>query len=91
MSSNDLLGWAASLILIATIVNQVRKQIRDRTAEGVSIYLFAGQIVASLGLAVYSYNLGNWVFTVLNLVLLIANITGFYFTRKFKREEGKGN
>lgn len=87
MSFNDVLGWVASLVLIATIVNQVRKQIRDRTAEGVSIYLFAGQIFSSLGLAVYSYNLGNWVFTVLNFVLLLTNITGFYFTKKFKDEE----
>lgn len=86
MSSNDLLGWAASLILIATIVTQVRKQIRERTSQGVSIYLFAGQIVSSLGLIVYSYNLENWVFTFMNAVLLVANVTGFYFTQKFKRE-----
>jgi uncharacterized protein with PQ loop repeat len=87
MKPNDLLGWAASLILLLTILFQIHKQIQSRSAEGVSRFLFIGQIVASVGLALYSYNLGNWVFTALNVVMICTNCVGFYFTNKFKKEK----
>lgn len=85
--SNDLLGWGASLILVVTIFAQIRKQVKSRSAEGVSYFLFAGQILASIGLAIYSYNLKNWVFTFLNVVMICTNLVGFYFTHKFKKEK----
>ncbi len=45
-----------------------------------------GQVLASIGFTIYSYQVGNWVFTVTNGLLLINNIIGvclyFYFKRK---------
>ncbi len=82
----EIIGWASSLILLLTLVKQVYKQWKDRTVEGVSTWLFIGQLLASIGFTTYSYLVGNWVFTVTNGLLTINNIFGialyFYFKRK---------
>ena len=81
----EVIGWASSLILLMTLVRQVYKQYRDGRVEGVSKWLFIGQFAASIGFTVYSYLVGNWVFTVTNGLLVINNIIGvglyFYFLR----------
>lgn len=82
----EVLGWTSSLILLATLVKQVHKQWRDGTSEGISKWLFIGQLAASVGFTVYSYSVGNWVFVVTNGLLTINNIIGialyFHFRRK---------
>ena len=55
----DVIGWAAAGILLLTIATQVVKQWRDRSSQGVSPWLFAGQVIASAGFTVYSVLLGN--------------------------------
>ena len=40
----DMVGWAASAVLMATLIQQVVKQAQDDSAQGVSKWLFAGQI-----------------------------------------------
>jgi uncharacterized protein with PQ loop repeat len=81
----EVIGWASSLILLATLVKQVYKQWTDRTSEGISKWLFAGQLAASIGFTIYSYLVGSWVFMVTNILLTINNIIGiclyFYFRR----------
>ena len=58
--------------------------------EGVSSLLFIGQLLSSIGFTVYSYLVGNWVFTVTNGILTINNMIGialyFYFERKNKKD-----
>jgi MtN3 and saliva related transmembrane protein len=85
----EIIGWASSIILLATLVKQVYKQWKEGTAEGVSKWLFIGQVLSSIGFTVYSYKLGNWVFTVTNSFLLINNIFGvvayFYFRKQRSR------
>lgn len=85
----EIIGWASSLILLATLVKQVYKQWSEGTGEGVSKWLFIGQLAASIGFTTYSYLVGNWVFTVTNGLLTINNILGiciyFYFRRRPKR------
>lgn len=66
----DLLGRASSAVLLATLVRQVLTQWREGTSEGVSRWLFVGQTTASLGLAVHSLPVRNWVFAVTNALLL---------------------
>ncbi|MEP7214343.1 MAG: SemiSWEET family transporter [Acidobacteriota bacterium] len=82
----EVIGWASSIILLMTLVKQVYKQWKEGTAEGVSKWLFVGQLFASIGFTVYSYLVGNWVFTVTNGLLTINNIAGiilyFYFKKK---------
>ncbi len=45
----DLIGWGATLILLLTISSQVYEQWRSRSTQGVSHWLFAGQLAASAG------------------------------------------
>ena len=72
----DLIGWAASAVLLATLVRQIVKQARDPNAEGVSTWLFLGQATASLLFVVYSVLVGNWVFIVTNSCLLLTALVG---------------
>lgn len=85
----EVIGWASSIILLMTLVRQVYKQYRDGQVEGVSKWLFIGQFAASIGFTVYSYLVGNWVFTVTNGLLVVNNIIGvglyFYFRQKEDR------
>lgn len=82
----EVIGWASSLILLATLVKQVYKQWAEGTGEGISKFLFIGQLAASIGFTVYSYLVGSWVFMVTNGLLTINNIIGiglyFYFRRR---------
>jgi uncharacterized protein with PQ loop repeat len=82
----EMIGWASSLILLLTLIKQVYKQWKDGETEGVSKWLFIGQLLASVGFTIYSYLVGNWVFTMTNGILTINNIIGiclyFYFRRK---------
>lgn len=72
----DWLGWAASAVLMATLVQQVVKQARDDQAQGVSRWLFAGQIASSLGFIAYSALVGSRVFVVTNSCILVTAIVG---------------
>jgi len=81
----DALGWASSIVLLATIVQQIVKQWQEGSARGVSKWLFVGQTSASLGFTVYSALLRNWVFTVTNALLLVSAIAGMVLTFHFKR------
>ena len=87
----EIIGWASSVILLLTLVKQVYKQWKDGETEGVSKWLFIGQLFASVGFTVYSYLVGNWVFTVTNSLLTVNNIIGislyFYFLKKNKAEK----
>ncbi|MEO6655105.1 MAG: SemiSWEET family transporter [Pyrinomonadaceae bacterium] len=82
----EIIGWASSLILLLTLVKQVYKQWKEGTSDGISTWLFIGQLAASVGFTIYSFALGNWVFTVTNGLLTINNIIGivlfFYFKKK---------
>ena len=81
----DILGWASSIVLLLTIGTQIAKQWRERSAQGVSGWLFVGQTVASIGFVIYSALIANWVFTITNSLLLISALVGWWVTRHFKR------
>ena len=85
----EAIGWASSVILLMTLVKQVYKQWTEGTAEGVSKWLFVGQLFASIGFTAYSYMVGNWVFTVTNGLLTINNIIGIYLYFYFRRRDSK--
>ena len=72
----DLIGWLSSAILLATIARQVYTQWRDRNSQGVSRWLFVGQIAASTGFVIYSAMLKNWVFVATNAFMLVTAIIG---------------
>ena len=90
MTATDALGWFASAILIATVSRQVWKQWRERSIEGVSRWLFVGQMATSALFIAYSWLLQNWVFVTTNGFLLLAAITGEVLRRRIAAEEVNG-
>jgi MtN3 and saliva related transmembrane protein len=76
VNSIDLIGWSSSVVLLATIGRQVYTQWKTRSAEGVSRWLFVGQVTASTGYAIYSVLLHNWVFMTSNIALLGTAVVG---------------
>lgn len=87
MQSADYLGWAASGVLLLTLGRQVWVQWKQQRTEGLSSWLFAGQITASAGFVVYSVLVGNAVFVLTNVALLVTAITGqCIFLRNLRRE-----
>jgi len=84
----DIVGWTASAILMATLVRQVVKQAQDDSAQGVSKWLFAGQIAASIGFIVYSAMVGSIVFVVTNSCILITAVVGQIIVARKRRARG---
>jgi len=84
------LGWVSSLILVLTIGRQVYRQWKTGTSEGVSHWLFVGQIAASTGFTLYSYAVGNWVFVVTNAVMLVAAGLGLAIVIHHRRKDEHG-
>lgn len=81
----EVIGWAASAILLATLIRQIATQLRDRSARGVSRWLFVGQIAASVGFVTYSAMVGDWVFIVTNACILATAIVGQVVTWRRRR------
>ena len=85
----DLIGWASSAILLATIGRQVYTQWKSRATGGVSRWLFIGQVTASAGYTAYSILLHNWVFMTSNIALLCTALVGeALFLRNRRRHPG---
>jgi len=83
----EVIGWVSSLILIITLGKQVFKQWKEGKSEGVSKWLFVGQIAASIGFAVYSFLVWNPVFIFTNSLLIINGIVGLIINIYLKRKE----
>ncbi len=87
----EIIGWCAGAILLLTISRQVYTQWRDRSTQGVSRWLFIGQLAASTGFVIYSWLLSNWVFVATNVLMLAAAGTGqWIYLRNKRREESSG-
>ena len=87
----DLIGWASSIVLLATIGRQVYTQWKTQATEGVSKWLFIGQVTASTGYTVYSILLHNWVFMTSNIALLGTALLGeaLYLRNRRRRARGR--
>ena len=83
----DAIGWASSVILVLTIANQIRKQWQAGTSEGVSTWLFIGQLAASTGFVIYSWLLGSWVFVATNALMLATALLGQWIYLRNKRRQ----
>jgi MtN3 and saliva related transmembrane protein len=86
----DCLGWGASAVLLATLGRQVYVQWRERSTDGVSSWLFVGQMTASLGFLAYSWLVGNPVFVFTNAAILLTALLGQWIYRRNVREEKRG-
>lgn len=83
----EAVGWVSSIILVLTIGKQVYKQWQEGSSEGVSKWLFIGQMSASLGFTVYSWLVGNWVFVVTNAVMLLNGLLGLLIVMYHRKRE----
>ncbi len=86
----EAVGWVSSGILVLTIAKQVYKQWQEGSSEGVSKWLFVGQMAASLGFTVYSWLVSNWVFVVTNAVMLVNGLLGLLIVLHHRRRGGAG-
>ena len=84
------LGWVSSVLLLATIVYQVRRHAAADGNDGVSMWLYIGQFCASLGFLVYSVSIDSWVFAVTNAFLLVAAVAGLWIYRSHERTARPG-
>lgn len=87
MTPTDLVGWSASLVLFLTLGRQVYVQWRERSTQGVSHWLFIGQITASTGFVAYSILVDNPVFIATNAFILAVALLGQYVYRVNARRE----
>jgi MtN3 and saliva related transmembrane protein len=84
---SEAVGWVSSGVLVLTIAKQVYKQWREGSSEGVSKWLFVGQMAASLGFTIYSWLVSNWVFVVTNALMLCNGLLGLLIVLHHRRRE----
>jgi MtN3 and saliva related transmembrane protein len=72
----DMIGWVSAAILVMTISRQVYTQWRTRSVDGVSKWLFIGQLTASTGFIAYSAMVDNWVFVFANFFIFLTAVAG---------------
>jgi MtN3 and saliva related transmembrane protein len=88
----EVIGWCSALVLLLTIGRQVHAQWRARTTQGLSRWLFVGQLTASSGFVVYSWLVGNWVFVATNILMLATAAVGqMIYRANLKREAREKN
>ena len=75
------------MVLLATLIRQVVRQRRERSTQGVSSWLFIGQLTASSGFLIYSFMLKNWVFVFTNAALLVTAVAGQMIYQRNAREQ----
>lgn len=84
----ELVGWGASAVLLATLIRQVHTQWKTEQSQGISRWLFIGQVSASIGFSVYSWLLENWVFLFTNIAILLTAVAGEVIYLRNRRRRG---
>lgn len=85
----EAIGWFAATVLLLTLARQVYTQWREGRTQGVSKWLFIGQLTASIAFLVYSWLVKNWVFVVTNSLLLVTAAIGEWIYLRNRNREGK--
>ena len=85
----QIIGFTSSFILLLTIGKQVYKQWSEGTSEGVSKFLFLGQITASVGFLIYSIMKNDMVFIVTNALMVVNSLIGIAILFHHRRRERK--
>ena len=92
VQATEVIGWVSSFILVLTLGKQVWKQWQEGSSEGVSKWLFLGEIAASVGFTIYSWLVKNWVFVITNALMLVNGLAGYAITlRQRRRARARGN
>lgn len=85
----EVIGWAASALLLVTLSQQIWKQAHADDVRGVSKWLFLGQSLSSLGFVAYSVLVGDWVFIVTNSCILLTAVVGQVVIWRRRRRAGR--
>lgn len=80
----EWLGWAAAIILLATMFSQVKKNWEEKKLKDVNPLLYYGQAVASLFFAIYSLTINSWIFAVTNTLGLLSALVGIYLVHRYR-------
>jgi uncharacterized protein with PQ loop repeat len=72
----EAIGWLSATVLLLTIGRQVYAEWRSGSTQGVSRWLFVGQLAASTGFIAYSWLLHSWVFLATNTAMLLTALLG---------------
>ena len=88
--ATELVGWISATILLLTLARQVYTQWRERSAVGISRWLFVGQVAASIGFLIYSWLVENWVFVVTNALILVTAIVGEVVVLQNRKRDNNG-
>jgi len=86
----DAIGWISSVVLVTTISKQVWKQWAEGASEGISKWLFIGQMAASIGFTIYSALVKNWVFVASNAFMLANGVLGYLILIRNRRRKARG-
>ena len=81
----EAIGWTSSIILVLTLSKQVYKLWHEGSSQGVSRWLFLGQMAASFGFAVYSWIVENWIFIFTNSLMLVNGVLGYLIVLRHRR------
>jgi uncharacterized protein with PQ loop repeat len=80
----NMLGWSATLVLLATLLAQIRREIQSGKVDEISPLLFVGQCAASILFLAYSALVGNLVFIVSNAMILVVALLGVWVRHHLK-------
>lgn len=80
----EWLGWIAAIILVLTLVAQVKKNWEEKKLKGVNPALYYGQAIASLCFAIYSITINSWVFVFTNALAFLSAIIGIYLVHRYR-------
>ena len=74
----EIIGWGSAMIVIPTFGLQVYKQWQKRndSVPPTTLWFFILALVGAAGQIVYSWMLGNWVYFVVNVCLVITDALG---------------
>ena len=87
----EYVGWFGAFALVVTIGAQVLKQFRSGTSEGVSAWLFVGQILGAGSFLAYAISVGDRVFIAAQATLLMLSIAGMWIFVLHRRRAGRGS
>lgn len=80
----NVLGWSATLVLLVTLLAQIRREVRSGKVDEISPLLFVGQCAASVLFLAYSALVGNLVFIVSNAMILAVALIGVWVRHRIK-------
>jgi MtN3 and saliva related transmembrane protein len=83
----EIIGWTSSVILLVTLAAQTRKLYRTRSNQGVSKWLWIGELAAAIGFMTYSALLRNAVYITTNALGVVTSLLGLAFFLRNRRFE----